>query len=143
MTTQSGIGERLEQVRRTEGSSQADFAASIGVSRTTLHNYVKNESEVPAPVLAKLFEKYRADPLWLLDGDEGMRSRETSILEEVGEILSDVDARIKERKLHVGGKKRWMIVCRLYVERIAAFRKTGIKPDMQALGLDELLDVAA
>jgi transcriptional regulator with XRE-family HTH domain len=139
----SGIGERLEQVRRTDGASQADFAASIGVSRTTLHNYVKNESEVPAPVLAKLLELYRVDPLWLLDGDEGMKNRETTILDEVGVILADVEARIEERRLHVGRSKRWMIVCRLYAERVAAFRKTGIRPDLQTLGLDTLLDVAA
>jgi transcriptional regulator with XRE-family HTH domain len=143
LSTEASIGDRLDQLRRANELSQAGFASALGVSRTTLHNYARGEREMPAAVLAKLLELYRADPLWVLDGEEGIQSRETQIMDELGSILMQVEERLEERSMRLGIKKRWMIVCRLYTERIAEFRKTGDKPELQTLGLDELLDVAA
>lgn len=139
----SSIGERLDQVRRTANASQADFAAELGISRTTLHNYTRGERDLPVPVLAKLLEVYRADPLWILDGDAGIQSRESDILRELGDILEQVEERLEGRGMRLGTKKRWMVVCRLYTERLATLRQTGEKPSLAALGLDDLLDVAA
>ncbi|MGD9918452.1 MAG: helix-turn-helix domain-containing protein [Paenirhodobacter sp.] len=139
----SSIGERLDQVRRTANASQADFAAKLGISRTTLHNYTKGERDIPVPVLAKLLEVYRADPLWILDGETGIQSRESDILRELGDILEQVEERLEKRRMRLGTKKRWMIVCRLYTERLTTLRQTGEKPSLEALGLDDLLDVAA
>lgn len=133
----------MEQVRRTSGLSQMDFAASVGISRTTLHKYVRNESDVSAPVLAKLLELYHVDPLWLLEGEDAVSNRQVEIMEELGAILADVEERIEERKMRISVKKRWLIVCRLYAERLAAFRKTGTRPDLRDLDLDQLLHVAA
>lgn len=98
---------------------------------------------MPAAVLSKLLELYRADPLWVLDGEEGIQNRETQIMDELGSILMQVEERLEQRSMRLGIKKRWMIVCRLYTERITEFRKTGTNPELQALGLDELLGVAA
>jgi hypothetical protein len=98
---------------------------------------------MPAAVLAKLLELYRADPLWVLDGEEGIQNRESQIMDELGSILMQVEERLEERSMRLGIKKRWMIVSRLYTERVAEFRKTGNKSELHELGLDELLDVAA
>lgn len=143
MTRESGIGARLEQIRQSSGTSQADFAASLGISRTTLHNYAREERDLPAAVLAKLLELYRADPLWVLDGEAGIQNREGEIMQELGLIFEAVERRVVERDLRLSAKKRWMIVCRLYSERIAALRQTGEKPSLEALRLDSLLDMAA
>lgn len=143
MLTGTSIGDRIEQVRRSSGASQGDFAASLGISRTTLHNYTRDERDLPTSVLAKLLEVYRADPLWILDGDAGVQNRLAEVMEELGDILGQVEARAEARKMRIGTRKRWMIVCRLYTERLAAHRQTGTKPDLEALGLDALLDMAA
>lgn len=142
MNSESSIGERLEQVRRTAKASQADFAASLGISRSTLHNYARGERDLTAPVLAKLLEIYQADPLWILDGDAGIQNRQENTLQALGDILERVEQRLNERQQRLGTRKRWMIVCRLYTERIAAERRSGEKPSVEALGLDNLLDVA-
>lgn len=142
MSSEPSIGARLEQVRRNANASQSDFAESLGISRTTLHNYARGERDLTAPVLAKLLELYRADPLWILDGDEGIQNREDSTLQALGDILERVEQRLSERNERLGTKKRWMIVCRLYSERVTAERRTGEPPSLDTLGLDSLLDVA-
>lgn len=143
MSSTSGIGARLEQIRLASGVLQTEFAASLGISRTALHNYSREERDLPAAVLAKLLELYRADPLWVLDGEAGIQNRESEIMYELGLIFEAVENRVADRKLRLTAKKRWMIVCRLYSERIAAMRQTGEKPSFEALGLDNLLDMAA
>lgn len=143
MPSDSSIGVRIEQVRRTAGASQSDFAASLGISRTTLHNYTRDERDLPTSVLAKLLEVYRVDPLWILDGDAGVQNRLTEVMDDLGDILTQVERRAEARQMRIGTKKRWMIVCRLYAERLAAHRLTGTKPNLEALGLDSLLDMAA
>lgn len=120
MSSTSGIGARLEQIRLASGMLQAEFAASLGISRTTLHNYAREERDLPAAVLAKLLELYRADPLWVLDGETGIQNRETEIMDELGLIFEAVEGRIADRKLRLTAKKRWMVICRLYSERITA-----------------------
>ncbi|MCF6430431.1 helix-turn-helix transcriptional regulator [Leisingera sp. MMG026] len=142
LSTESPIGERLEQVRRTANASQTDFAASLGISRTTLHNYARGERDLTVPVLAKLLEVYQADPLWILDGDTGVQNREEGALQALGDILERVEERLTERGERLGTRKRWMIVCRLYTERLSAERRTGELPNLSALGLDNLLDMA-
>lgn len=142
MPSEPSIGERLEQVRRTANASQTDFATSLGISRTTLHNYVRGERDLTVPVLAKLLEIYQADPLWILKGDAGIQNREGTTLQALGDILERVEQRLNERNERLGTRKRWMIVCRLYTERVAAEHRTGEKPSFETLGLDNLLDVA-
>lgn len=139
----TSIGDRIEQVRRSSGKSQGDFAASLGISRTTLHNYTRDERDLPTSVLARLLEVYRIDPLWILDGDAGVQNRLAEVMDDLGDILTQVERRIDERQIRIGTSKRWMIVCRLYTERVAASRQTGTKPPLEALGLDNLLDMAA
>ncbi len=143
MSVGTSIGERIEQIRRSSGASQGSFAASLGISRTTLHNYTRDERDLPTSVLAKLLEVYRVDPLWVLDGDTGVQTRLAEVMDGLGDILAQVERRIDERGMHIGTNKRWMIVCRLYTERVAAFRQTGIQPSLEALGLDSLLDMAS
>lgn len=142
MLSASSIGDRLEQVRRTANASQATFAASLGISRTTLHNYARGERDLTAPVLAKLLELYNADPLWILGGDKGIQNRQDDTLQALGSILERVEQRLIERQERLSTRKRWMIVCRLYTECLASELSSGEKPSFEALGLDNLLDVA-
>lgn len=140
--TDESIGQRIEQIRRRANVSQSDFADALGISRTTLHNYVRGERALTEPVLAKLLEVYNADPLWVLDGDAGLQSRQQSTLAALGDILERVEQRLVERGERLGTRKRWMIVCRLYADLIAAERRDGSKPTLDELGLDNLLEVA-
>jgi transcriptional regulator with XRE-family HTH domain len=60
------LGERIEAARA--GESAADFAASIGIHKNTLSRY-ENGSRVPdARLLARICERKRLSPAWLLLG---------------------------------------------------------------------------
>lgn len=142
MQTDPDIGDRLEQIRRRADVSQAVFAASLGISRTTLHNYARGERVLTEPVLAKLLEVYNADPLWILAGDQGIQNRQKTTLEALGEILERVEERLAERNERLGTRKRWMIVCRLYAHQVSEEYRTGTKPSLESLGLDSLLEMA-
>ena len=142
MQTDPEIGDRLEQIRKRADMSQADFAASLGISRTTLHNYARGERVLTEPVLAKLLEIYNADPLWILAGDQGIQNRQNTTLDALGEILERVEERLAERNQRLGTRKRWMIVCRLYAHQISEEHRSGTRPTLETLGLDNLLDMA-
>lgn len=91
------IGERIEAVRKQSGLSQEAFAESIGVSRNSYFKYVRGHRAVPSDVLSAILEKYGTDPVWLHEGDDGLNSRTTSLLDDMKQILFAVDDRAEER----------------------------------------------
>lgn len=76
METQS-IGERIKLVRGS--SSLADFAAKIGVHKSTLIRYEKGESLPDSGVLNRICDEFNINPTWLLTGN-GPKKRQPTLL---------------------------------------------------------------
>jgi transcriptional regulator with XRE-family HTH domain len=64
------MGHRLAQVRAQMGLSQAEFAASLGVSLNAYVNYERGTREVPSVAVRAVRRVYGIDTEWLLDGPE-------------------------------------------------------------------------
>lgn len=87
--TDSQIGRRLSAIRVGEGLSQAQFAASIGVSHRTYCN-IENGTRAPSSaVVTKLFEVYQLEPKWVLLGRGLPRQGEES--EALYQFLEELD----------------------------------------------------
>jgi transcriptional regulator with XRE-family HTH domain len=84
------IGQRLREVRIGVAMTQAEFAAKMQVSTTTVTRYEGDNTIPDGNFLLKLEELFRADPAWILLGrtssDEN-RSRMASSDEST--LLSD------------------------------------------------------
>lgn len=110
------IGQRLERVRRIEGLSQGKFCEALGISRTSLQNYVRGDRDIPLPVLAMLLEKFATDPIWLMYGDESdvsMRHK-SGILAEIRSIGIALEERAALRSIVLSGEERWRLVSQIY-----------------------------
>jgi transcriptional regulator with XRE-family HTH domain len=86
------VGGKLARVRASTGLSQAEFAASLGLSLGTYANYERGARELPSAVLRLLAEVHRVDPLWVweppADSDDlprliGRRVLDLALLEDV------------------------------------------------------------
>ena len=88
------INERIKQLRKSLGLSQAEFGKNIGVSRDVINNLDRSESAVePKPLMIEhICSVYNVNPNWLIHG-EGEMFRTPSVDEElaafVAEVISD------------------------------------------------------
>ena len=62
------IGNRLKEVRNREGSSQANFAASLGISLRAYQGYERGENIIPTEAVRELLKLYGMNPSWILTG---------------------------------------------------------------------------
>lgn len=65
------VGDRLDAVRRHSKLSLREFSDLLGVSRTTLHNYIKEERDMPLAVAQKVIATFDLDSEWFLFGPDG------------------------------------------------------------------------
>jgi len=65
----AAIGERIRQVRGV--LTQAEFAARLGVGRTSVVRYEAGQHPVDAEFLVRAYRAFGTDPLWLLTGSAG------------------------------------------------------------------------
>jgi phage repressor protein C with HTH and peptisase S24 domain len=61
-----GIGQRIEQIRGR--LTQQVFAKSIGISKSSLIRYEKEDRLPDAEIIARVCEGYKADLTWLITG---------------------------------------------------------------------------
>ncbi|WP_321362586.1 hypothetical protein [uncultured Celeribacter sp.] len=97
---------------------------------------------MPSDVLSAILEKYGTDPVWLHEGDDGLNSRTTSLLDDMKQILFAVDDRAEERGLNLDRDKRWLIACRICVEGVVSAKQS--EPDIppETSEIDKWLEVA-
>lgn len=138
----SSIGERIEAVRKQTNLSQEAFAESIGVSRNSFFKYVRGHRAVPSDVISAVLEKYGTDPVWLHEGDDGLNNRTISLLDEMKYIVRAVDNRSEERGLGLDWDKRWLIACRICVDRVVQAKQSEISPTVSTAEIDKWLEVA-
>lgn len=78
----TALGARLRELRRRLGDPERDvFAAQLGVSKTTLGNYEKGESEPTASVLDSYRHNFGANVLWIITGEGEMFSESAVVTE--------------------------------------------------------------
>ncbi|MEL7045637.1 MAG: helix-turn-helix transcriptional regulator [Pseudomonadota bacterium] len=138
----SAIGERIEVVRNKSGLSQEAFAETIGVSRNSYFKYIRGHRAIPSDVFSAVLERYGTDPVWLHEGDDGLSNRTTSLLDEMKHILHAVDDRVEARGLGIDRDKRWLIACRICVERVMAAKQSEAAPEVAVSEIDKWLEVA-
>ncbi|MCG7518965.1 helix-turn-helix domain-containing protein [Ruegeria sp. Ofav3-42] len=138
----SSIGERIEVVRNKSGLSQEAFAETLGISRNSYFKYIRGHRAIPSDVFSAILEKYGTHPAWLHEGDEGLTNRTTSLLDEMKHILQAVDNRAEERGLSIEFDKRWLIACRICVERVMAAKQSEDVPEVAVSEIDNWLEVA-
>ena len=100
-----GFGARLLHVRMWAYQSQAEFAATLGVSPRAYANYERGEREMPAVVLLRLYELFRIDPVWLLTGKETARDAVVPQLRNHRQRALPSPARWRNDDLHVMPKR--------------------------------------
>lgn len=136
------IGHRLERVRRMEGVSQGEFCKELGISRTSLQNYVRGDRDIPISVLATLLEMYAVDPIWMMYGDEsdvGMRHK-ADILAEIRNIGLALERRAEERGFTLSVEDRWRLVSQIYTAHILQNGRFGEKRAADHFLVDSMLE---
>lgn len=91
------LGVKLARVRARAGMSQAEFAASLGLSLNTYANYERGARELPSTALRLLAEAHGVDPLWMWEPPVGedpprfiaQRVVDLKLLEDVLAALRD------------------------------------------------------
>lgn len=111
LPSKTAVGARLRELRRVLGDLDRDFMADkLGVSKTTLGNYEKGESEPTVSVLNSYYVNFSVNIFWIVTGEGEMfmsdqtseLSRETPELRRKAEAFHDIKQLIK--KIHEGNE---------------------------------------
>lgn len=132
------VGRRLSLLRASTGLSQNAFADRVGISPRAYQNYERGEREIPALLLASLFDAFSVDPMWVLSGPGDVPlpaafRPDTALVEDV--VLA-VEQWLNRRRKTLSPEKKACLVRLLYEH----FLSTG---EVQKEYLDGMLMVAA
>lgn len=76
--------ERVRQVRRQVGLSQAEFGKKIGISLPSVVRMEQDGASVPrADLVVKIAELFACDLTWLLTGKQGVASNAVPVLRSI------------------------------------------------------------
>nr|WP_278437081.1 S24 family peptidase [Brucella anthropi] len=96
MPSKTALGARLREIRKKLGDPERDvFADQLGVSKTTLGNYEKGETEPTASVLDAYRHNFGANVLWIITGEGAMFTESATVTDGVDMVeipLYDVQA---------------------------------------------------
>lgn len=134
-----GIGERLDRVRKRQGLSQKDFCTALGISRSSLLNYVRGDRDMPTSILAKLLELYSVDPSWMVKGDasDATLRQKSDILAEVRKISLAVERHAAERSTPLTPEERWKLISQFYTLAIVHEEAANIDSAKGRFALDQ------
>ena len=62
------VNERVSSVLKSKKATQRDLAAEIGVSTSTLNNWLKLGRDIPAQYIVPICEFLNTSPAYLLTG---------------------------------------------------------------------------
>ncbi|KZL19544.1 transcriptional repressor DicA [Pseudovibrio axinellae] len=135
------LGARIEAIRKKAGLRQLDFCKVLGVSRASLHNYMKGERDLPSSILLTLHREFQADPSWVLlgEGEKSLSEHEKIIAENTLLIGKVVDERILELGMTVRPEKRDETV--LFF--LAEFKKNRTGYTLEVENVDRVLRLVA
>ena len=57
---------RIRGLMAEHGDTQQDLAEKLGVTRTTVNNYLQGVSPITLETATKIAKIYNADPMWLI-----------------------------------------------------------------------------
>ena len=116
--TVPGLGYRLAAVRNTENLSQEEMAQRLGTSRSAYQYYERNQRDLTASLLLKVYEEFDVDPLWMLEGDteDGKNPRYEEAAVAYRKIGIAVERRIIDRGLAVAPDKKYDAIDFLFDE---------------------------
>lgn len=77
------IGERIRQVRKTQGLTQKDFAQQIGISNTHLSELEIGQASARAEFLAGLEKVFAVDLHWLITGKQTIVANAMKSIEDI------------------------------------------------------------
>lgn len=81
------VNERVSSVLKSKKATQRDLAAEIGVSTSTLNNWLKLGRDIPAQYIVPICEFLNTSPAYLLTGEETKKSPAPGISENGREML--------------------------------------------------------
>lgn len=71
MSSMSSHAEKLKQIRKAEGLTQARFADAVGIALSTVKNYERGDKVVGLSIIDKVANNHalKKYTLWLMTGD--------------------------------------------------------------------------
>ena len=81
------VNERVSSVLKSKKATQRDLAAEIGVSTSTLNNWLKLGRDIPAQYIVPICEFLNTSPAYLLTGEETKKAPALGISENGREML--------------------------------------------------------
>ena len=87
------IGQRLKQVRTSLGISGSQMAAELDVHQSSYWNYENGLLSIKVEVLAKLYTKYNAMPLYICSGDGPMfknKDEKSSLVKDLKKMEAEI-----------------------------------------------------
>lgn len=94
------IVDRLIEIRKKLGYSQAKFAAQLGLSRNFINQVENRNKNVSERTVSDICREFDINEIWLKTGEGNMfieLTKEEEIVTFIGEVLRDEDDSFKKR----------------------------------------------
>ena len=92
----AGIGERVRQERQRLSLSPEEFAAKVGMHRSTLFNYESGARVPDALLLQRMHHELHVDVQFVVTGQPAAISKLSLTQEEVAKKLGDMPERLQQ-----------------------------------------------
>ena len=121
------FGQRLKKVYKTSRLNQDEFSEILGISKSILAKYFKNESKPGLEVIQNLLNHFSdMNPRWLLFGEEsGHYNNSGNIIKTVNEPEGQYDDKLKQLEKENSKLKDQLILCKN--ELIEALKTNKLK----------------
>ena len=135
---QETIGFRLKELIKAIGYSQRQFAKELGVSPTTISDYISGRANPSPKVLKAIEEKFNVNPEWLREGKGEMFLPKEDEAEFNEELLQNIIIGLENAEKNLGVKLKPEIKAKLIIYAYKHFKN---KKDWDK-ALMELIEIA-
>jgi len=106
-----GIGERLKYIRKSEGLTQAEFGAKLGVSESAISNYESEKRPLSDSLIKLVCKTFKYYYDWLSEGVDPPKIEAKIVNATIDALeeefaLSDFDKKIMEAYLSFSPEER-------------------------------------
>lgn len=135
------IGARILEIRQAASLPQKEFAEQLGVSKSAVASYEKDQQMPGAAVLMSVCEHFNVEPRWLLLGEGQTYSDKT--IEKMGanlnrhnENVEATEARVKEMEQELERIKKELLAAQMERDRAKDEAYKAMKVALKAHGTD-------
>ena len=135
------IGSRILEIRQAASLPQKEFAQRLGVSKSAVASYEKDQQTPGSSVLMSICDYFNVEPRWLLLGEGPMYADKAALqahgnLNRHNEAMESLDAKVARLEEELERTKKELLAAQMERDRAKEEAYKAMKVALKAHGTD-------